>query len=171
VDSATIVVTAHNRRAVTRLRAALANVAALKPYPVMVELADGAQELDAPITPPRAASLALLDSLTKRFARHRIAVDAKTLPAGLKIDDLTSRGLRASTPEDTGCTTRVLQFREPRMFEDGRVMYTVYDGERDLIYEMFCARGKCESRYDSNYSGVQYANPCKGRWQDIITGQ
>lgn len=101
VDSGSVVVTAHNQRALDHLRAAIRNDPAFRPYPIVLRLSEGPQELDPPIHPPRAAALLVLDSLASRFAGQRIAFDTKKLPPGVTVADLISRHLRPIGPGDT----------------------------------------------------------------------
>jgi hypothetical protein len=117
---------------------------------VVYKLADGPEEIDPPIIPPRAATLIVLDSLAARYAGNGIvAFDVSTLPKGVTAADVVARGLRLKAANDPPCSKKKMGFWEPRAWVDGRIQFHVDEVERDWLYEVWCTTAGCTMRYRS----------------------
>jgi len=150
VRDARLVITAHNRRALERLRRLLGRDPIIRSSVVVYQLREGPEELDPPIVSPRAASLIILDSLAAHYAGSKIVgFDVSTLPKGISTADVVSRGLRLKSANEPRCYNTLLAFLEPRAWVDGRIQFHVDEPDRDRYYDVWCTKADCRMRYGS----------------------
>ena len=161
IRDARIVITAHNRGAYAKLRALLRRNPMTDSNLVAYEMAAGAEELDRPVVPPRAATLLVLDSLAARYANlDTVALNDSTLPKGVTARDLLDRGLRLRSASDARCSKKQIFFWETRQWVSGRIEFTVHEGRSDTIYEVLCTAAGCRTLYPPRPGMGDYFGGC-----------
>jgi hypothetical protein len=161
IQDARIVITAHNRRALAKLRTLFRRDPMSGSNILVYGMIGGTEELDRPVTPPRAATLIVLDSLAARYANlNTVAFNDSTLPKGVTARDLLDRGLRLKSPSDARCSKKQIYFLETRQWVDGRIEFTVHEGRSDTIYDVLCTAAGCRTQYPPRPGMGDYFGGC-----------
>jgi hypothetical protein len=161
VTPETLIVGAHNQAALKRARSRLAREKKL-PQAMLAYRVWNPEEVDGPVTPPRAAYLAVLDTIAAAPSeRDRpFVIDPRSLPGTVREDDLRKRGLRPRRSSATCDTATVVSFKPPRQFVDGRYAFSVSWRSNDYYYEVDCPSGVCRVRNAAQLPGDKLAVGC-----------
>lgn len=145
IKDARIVIEAHNRRALAKLRTMMNRDPIVRRAVPIFEMLEGPEELDPPITPPREAYLLVLDSLAARYANaDTVAFIATRLPNGITVKDIVGRSLRLWSPNDRPCSKWKIWFGQPRKWADGRIEISVSEGDWEKLYSVWCTTAGCK---------------------------
>jgi hypothetical protein len=131
----TLTVHAQNRAALERARQRLLREPGIPHASIVLRPPPQPEAVDHPVPLPRAAYLAVLDSVAAHvragpdFGRF----DAADLPAALTPDDLRARGVKPLEPSDRCGTVGAITFREPTQRSDGTYILNVVEGVRPGI--------------------------------------
>ena len=161
VTPETLIVGAHNEAALKRARSRLAREKTL-PQAMLDYRVWKPEEVDGPVTPPRAVYLAVLDTIAAAPPERGqpFVVDLTSMPATVREDDLRQRGLRARSPSDTCGTPTVVSFQQPRQFVDGRYAFSGSWRLNDYYYEVDCRSGACRVRAGEQLPGDMISIGC-----------
>ena len=131
----TVTVYAQNRAALERAHQRLLREPGISPDAIVLQPPAEPEEVDEAPPPPRAAYLAVLDSVAAHvhagadFGR----IDPATLPGALTVEDLRARGLRLLEPSAPCASVGAVRFGEFRLFSDGAYTLKVLEGTRPGI--------------------------------------
>jgi hypothetical protein len=158
VTPETLFVGAHNQAALKRAQSRLAREKKL-PQAMLVYQVWNPEEVDGPVTPPRAAYLAVLDTIAAAPSERGrpFVIDPRSLPGAVREDDLRQRGLRSRSSSATCDTATVVSFKPPRQFVDGRYAFSVSWRSNDYYYEVDCPPGVCHVRKAAQLPGDKLA--------------
>jgi hypothetical protein len=161
VTPETLIVGAHNEAALKRARSRLAREKTL-PQGMLAYRVWKPEEVDGPVTPPRAAYLAVLDTIAAAPPERGqpFVIDLSSIPAKVGEDDLHQRGLRARSPSDSCGTPTVVTFQQPRQFVDGRFAFSGSWRLNDYYYEVDCRSGACRVREAAQLPGDKISTGC-----------
>ena len=160
VTPETLIVGAHNRAALERARNRLARETTI-PQDMLAYKPWIPEEVDGPVAPPRAAYLAVLDTIAVAPAEagRPFVIDLSSLPATVNEGDLHQRGLRQPSPADT-CGTTLVSFNQPRQFVSGAYAFSVSWRAYDYYYEVRCESGGCRVTRAIQLPGDKITTSC-----------
>jgi hypothetical protein len=164
----TLIVSVPSRAALERARTRLAREAGI-PQSMITYRVWVPEEVDGPVSPPRSAYLAVLDTIAAAPPERsrRFVIDPQSLPATVSAGDLRRRGLRMRSPSDTcnpvtadSLGVTVVLFREPRQYVNGAYAFYVSWRLNDYYYRVRCESGRCRITDSGQLPGDKISVGC-----------
>jgi hypothetical protein len=144
VTPETLIVGAHNHAALERARTRLARETAL-PQAMLSYRVWQPEEVDGPVKPPRAAYLAVLDTIAAVPSErpHPFVINLASLPPTVGEDELRRRRLPWGGPTDSCGAPTIVSFQQIRQYVSGRYVFSLAWRLNDYSYVVDCTSGLC----------------------------
>ena len=149
-----LIVSVHSRAGLERARLRLARELGI-PQTLLVFRVHVPEEIDGPVSPPRAAYLAVLDTIAAAppEGQRPFVINLRSLPSTVGVDDIRKRGLRPRLPSDSCQPLTVVSFEKPRQFASGSYWFATSWRLNNYAYEVRCESGLCRVIHSGQLAG------------------